>query len=253
MMMARRWGCTHGRDAIHVLARPVRYLLQPPSRSAVRARCTVAKAMDEAMAALCRDAVPDPEVSCLHLMAAAMGVPHTAVRAARARKLTPGQLHRFEMAVRRRREDRVPLQYLVGDWDFRHLTLQLRPPVLIPRPETEVLVGLVLAALHAGPARVLEVGCGSGAVCLSLAHEHARATVTALDISHAALDLTAENAARLGLAERLHLVHSDAKMYALGRGAAPFDAVVSNPPYVASADMATLPAELRCDYGCPAL
>ena len=144
-----------------------------------------------------------------------------------------------------------PLQYVLGEWDFRMLTLKTDRRALIPRPETEGLVGQVLAeprlwgrgaSSGAGaPPSICDVGTGSGAIALSLAFERPACRVLATDCEEAALSLARENAARLGLDGRI--------TFALGRncaGAAPasLDAVVSNPPYIASADVDALPRHI---------
>lgn len=139
-----------------------------------------------------------------------------------------------------------PVQYVVGDWDFRSLTLRCDARALIPRPETEQLVGLVLdeARLWRNGARphICDVGTGTGAIALSLASERPQCSVAAVDCEEAALSLARENCDLLGLGARAS--------FALGRncaGAAPasFDAVVSNPPYVKSAMVDSLPSSIR--------
>ena len=117
-------------------------------------------------------------------------------------------LNAAELAVARelvgRRARREPLQYVLGEWGFRRLTLTVDRRALIPRPETEILVerALALIAGHEAP-RVLDVGTGSGAIALAIADEHAGALVTGIDSSADALALAAENASRTGLAVQL--------------------------------------------------
>uniref|UniRef100_A0A672PX52 HemK methyltransferase family member 1-like n=1 Tax=Sinocyclocheilus grahami TaxID=75366 RepID=A0A672PX52_SINGR len=110
----------------------------------------------------------------------------------------------------------MPVQYVIEEWDFRDLTLKMKPPVFIPRPETEELVSLVLEDLrsiqeesHTTDLRCLEVGCGSGAISLSLLHSIPQLRVFALDQSQTAVSLTMENANRLGLQDRLDVHHLD--------------------------------------------
>ena len=144
-----------------------------------------------------------------------------------------------ELLVRRAR--REPLQYVLGTWGFRRLTLNVDPRALIPRPETETLVARALVLLGDREApRVLDVGTGSGAVALAIADEHPGARVTATDVSDDALALAAENVAHTGLAVRL--VRHDL-FHGLPDG--PWDLVVSNPPYVDPADLAGLEPEVR--------
>ncbi|XP_075039944.1 MTRF1L release factor glutamine methyltransferase isoform X2 [Mixophyes fleayi] len=147
---------------------------------------------------------------------------------------------------------RVPVQYIIGEWDFLDMTLLMRPPVFIPRPETEELVGLVVADcpdLRRSPAPViLEVGCGSGAVSLALLRRIPQARVIAVDKTEAAVSLTRDNAERLGLQHRIDILQHDVlsdpaeRLLALG----PVDVVVSNPPYIFTEDLSELePGILR--------
>jgi len=154
-------------------------------------------------------------------------------------------LNAAELAVARelvgRRARREPLQYVLGEWGFRRLTLTVDRRALIPRPETEVLVERALALLDGLEApRVLDVGTGSGAIALAIADEHPGALVTAVDSSAEALELAAENASRTDLAVQL-AAHDLFE----GLPAGPWDLVVSNPPYVDAADLATLQPEVR--------
>ena len=140
----------------------------------------------------------------------------------------------------RRRGNREPLAYVLGDWDFRRLTLKTDARALVPRPETEVVVERCLARLAGSDApRVLDVGTGTGAIALSIAKEHPGARVTATDSSHDALELARENAAALAL--DVQLVETDL----LAGVAGPFELVVSNPPYVLAAELGALEPEVR--------
>ncbi|XP_078803171.1 MTRF1L release factor glutamine methyltransferase isoform X2 [Oryzias latipes] len=147
------------------------------------------------------------------------------------------------------RLSRMPVQYVIGEWDFRDLTLKMRPPVFIPRPETEELVEVVLTDLQrlcGSGATVLEVGCGSGAISVSLLKSLPQLKAFALDQSQEAVDLTRENALRYGVQDRLQ-VHNidvvkdaDALLGLCGSVAV----LVSNPPYLFSQDMTTLQPEI---------
>ncbi|KAG7326443.1 hypothetical protein KOW79_009844 [Hemibagrus wyckioides] len=145
---------------------------------------------------------------------------------------------------------RMPVQYVIEEWDFRDLTLKMRPPVFIPRPETEELVSLVLKDLRSQwgmrTLRCLEVGCGSGAISLSLLHSVPQLKAFALDQSQEAVCLTKENAGRLGLLDRLDVYHLDIIKDAdlTLRSCSPVDVLVSNPPYLFSQDMESLQAEI---------
>jgi release factor glutamine methyltransferase len=154
-------------------------------------------------------------------------------------------LNAAELAVARelvgRRARREPLQYVLGEWGFRRLTLTVDSRALIPRPETEILVERALALLAGLEApRVLDVGTGSGAIALAIADELPGALVTGLDSSVDALSLAAENASRTHLAVQL-AAHDLFE----GLPDGPWDLVVSNPPYVDAADLATLQPEVR--------
>jgi release factor glutamine methyltransferase len=197
--------------------------------------------------------VSDPALSAEYLMARVLNTTRAGLRGRSAYVLQGAESERFSKLCDRRLE-RVPIQYLVGDWDFRDLTLTIRPPVLIPRPETEELVGRLLGdglgcsssgLLHPeAPAHFLEVGPGSGAICLSILKARPLWTCTAIDISAEALALTRENAVAVGVADRLVLELADVREYEPAAGLQ-FDMVVSNPPYIPSADMPNLQPEVR--------
>ncbi len=139
-----------------------------------------------------------------------------------------------------RRSRREPLQYVLGEWGFRRLTLTVDRRALIPRPETEIVVERCLALLDgAAEPRVLDVGTGSGAIALAIAHEHPGARVTGIDVSRDALALARENASRTSV--DVELVAHDLFD---GFPAGPWDLVVSNPPYVPSAEVAGLAPEV---------
>lgn len=131
-----------------------------------------------------------------------------------------------------RRAAGVPFAYLVGEREFHGLMLRVTPDVLVPRPDTEVLVDWALALLPAGaPARVADLGTGSGAIALAVKNGRPHAAVTATDRSAAALAVAADNAHRLGL--DIEFVHGAWWQPLAGRR---FDLVLSNPPYIAGAD-----------------
>ena len=141
----------------------------------------------------------------------------------------------FQDAVRRRAVGREPVAYIVGHRGFRRLELAVDQRVLVPRPETELLVEVGLG-LPAG-ARVLDVGTGSGAVALALKDERRDLQVTGSDVSTAALELAEANAQALGL--DVQWLHAD-----LLTDVGEFDAILSNPPYVAESERATLAPEI---------
>lgn len=155
------------------------------------------------------------------------------------RPLTSAELEGFRAAVGRRAK-REPLQYIRGQAEFWSLPFAVTPAVLIPRPDTEVLVEEALKRVS-GPCRILDVGTGSGAIAIALAHELAEAQVEGVDLSPEALAVARGNAERNGVAGRVTLRAGDLRQLA-GAG---FDLVVSNPPYIPSADLAGLMPEVR--------
>ena len=141
-----------------------------------------------------------------------------------------------------RRAGREPLAYVLGEWGFRRLSLQVDRRVLVPRPETEVVVERCLALIAGLEApTVLDVGTGSGAIALSIADEHPGARVCAVDSSAPALALARENVLRTGLERRVELAESDLLAGVTGS----FDLVVSNPPYVSPDERSGLEPEVQ--------
>jgi release factor glutamine methyltransferase len=186
---------------------------------------------------LSRAGVPSPRVDAEWLLAHALGVSRSELYA--DGDAAPVEKERVFRELVARRATREPLAYVLGEWGFRRLTLRVDPRVLIPRPETEVLVErcLELLAGRSEP-RVLDIGVGSGAIALAIADEHPGARVVATDSSTDALAVARENADRTGLPVEL----VEGTLLAGLHG--PFDLVVSNPPYVAPAEVDTLPPEV---------
>jgi release factor glutamine methyltransferase len=182
---------------------------------------------------------PSPRVDAEWLVAHVIGGSRTDLYAG-DRALDAGEADRLRSLVKRRRE-REPLAYVLGEWGFRRLTLSVDPRVLIPRPETEVLVERCLELL-AGleRPRVLDIGVGSGAIALSIADERPDAEVVGTDSSPGALEVAAANKVRLGLDGRVELRQGDLLAGVEG----PFDLVVSNPPYVSPDDVSQLEPEV---------
>lgn len=145
----------------------------------------------------------------------------------------------------RRRLAGEPIQYITGETEFFGLPFHVTPDVLIPRPETEHLVErtMALAGPFAQP-RIVDIGTGSGAVAVALAHALHTAQITAIDLSEAALAVARENAERNGVLSRINFISGDLLAPIETQR---FDLIVSNPPYVAARDRATLSVEVR-DY-----
>lgn len=158
------------------------------------------------------------------------------------RPLRPEELADFRARLLRRAK-REPLQYIAGSCDFREMHLRVDRRVLIPRPETEVLVGEVLAwSRGRDDLDVVDVGTGSGAIALALATEGDFRRVVATDVSPEALDLARENARHVGAPPDVEFREGSAFAPLAGER---FDVVVSNPPYVAERDRDTLDEEVR--------
>ena len=158
------------------------------------------------------------------------------------RPLTAAELESIRGLVRRRGQ-REPLQYILGEAEFFGLKLKVDRRALIPRPETERLLELVTERQAQPPATILDLGTGSGAIALGLAKLYPQALVTAVDLSDEALTLAGENAAACGLAARVTLLRSD--WFAELPAAARFDLIVANPPYLSAEETAQTAPEVQ--------
>ncbi|XP_019957242.1 LOW QUALITY PROTEIN: MTRF1L release factor glutamine methyltransferase [Paralichthys olivaceus] len=219
-------------------------------------RITALQAMDSWRKHFEERGVTEPEQSSHYIIAHLFGA--KTIESVEQRKLTEFLSREDTEQIWKlctRRLSRMPVQYVIEEWDFRDLTLKMRPPVFIPRPETEELVELVLIdlettsgteeatdALHT----CVEVGCGSGAISLSLLRSLPQLKAIAVDQSQHAVDLTRENALRLGLQDRLQIHHIDVMKdpEAALRLCSRASALVSNPPYLFSEDMSMLEPEI---------
>lgn len=191
----------------------------------------VREALDSALVALQGAKVDTPRLDAEVLLAHAMGVSRTKLYTDPDAQVEGESATRFREFVRRRAVEREPVAYIVGRKGFRRIELDVDPRVLVPRPETELLVEAGLE-LPQGSS-VVDVGTGSGAIALALKEERPSLEVTGTDVSADALEVARGNAARLGL--DVAFVQAD-----LFDGE--FDAVISNPPYVAADDR--LPPEV---------
>lgn len=136
-----------------------------------------------------------------------------------------------------------PIQYIAGVTEFYGLPFRVTPGVLIPRPETELLVESVLnLAERVQAPRIVDVGTGSGAIAIALAHQLPNADITAIDISSQAIDIARQNAGRNSVSDRISFLKGDLLAPVAERQ---FDIVASNPPYVPTTDRASLAVEVR--------
>lgn len=158
------------------------------------------------------------------------------------RVLAEPELEKIRPLVRRRGK-REPVQYILGETEFAGVKLKVDRRALIPRPETELLIELVLARRAVPPDAVLDLGTGTGAIALALARAWPGAAITAVDASPEALELARENAAAAGFAERVMLLASD-WFGGVSAGSA-FDVIVANPPYLSAEETAAAQPEVR--------
>jgi len=209
---------------------------------------SIRDALRAVAARLAATAADAPAIDARWLVARALGVDRAELARREGEALPPGPIEELELLVRRR-ERGEPLAYLLGEWEFWSLPLEVSPDVLVPRPETELLVewGIELLRTHPAP-RIADIGTGSGCIALALAIELPRATVDAVDISPAALAVAARNVARHrlageGLEGRVRLFEGDLLLPLAGER--PYDLIASNPPYIAPGDPRLDPAVAR--------
>lgn len=195
----------------------------------------IREALSASVDALRAAGVEDPRLDAELLLAEATGWERARLVADPEAEIPPAASRRFAETVRRRLR-REPVAYILGQRGFRHLELCVDPRVLIPRPETELLVEL---ALELRPRSVLDVGTGSGALALAIAAELPDVAVTATDTSAGALAVAAANAEQLGLAGRVELFEGT-----LPPGGEEFDLVVANLPYVSEREWGDLQREV---------
>ena len=199
---------------------------------------TLAEVLKGAVDYLAARGIDTPRVDAELLLARALGLQRIELYTQHDRPLTEDERARARDLVRRRGA-REPLAYVLGDWDFRRLTLKTDARALVPRPETEIVVERCLTLIKdIGEPRIVDVGTGTGAIALALKHERPDARVTATDRSADALSLARENAEANAL--EIELLEADL----LEGVAGPFELVVSNPPYVAADELAMLEPEL---------
>lgn len=208
---------------------------------------TIAEARRALADAFSRAGLDSPDLDARLLVGHALGLDHTGLTVGSGRALDAPDTHALA-ALAARRLGREPVARILGIKEFWGLTLHLNEATLVPRPETETVVEAALAAIDRdGPRnralRIADLGTGSGALLLALLNELPNAAGIGTDVSREALAAAHDNADRLGLLPRAQ--------FTLGDFGAPltgvFDLVVSNPPYIASGDIAALPPEVRRD------
>jgi release factor glutamine methyltransferase len=194
---------------------------------------------------------PDLRPSALRdaalLLTHTLGIHPTTLRAHPELPVTLSQQATYQRLLERRLNFE-PIQYILGEQEFYGLALRVTPAVLIPRPETELLVEAVAARLpHDTPVSIVDVGTGSGAIAIALTHLLPHAQVTALDLSPEALAIARENAQTHHLQSRIHFLQSDllSQLTSGIQDGAKCDAIVSNPPYIPNAEASTLHPQVR--------
>lgn len=176
------------------------------------------------------------------LLAHALGVERIQLYLRYDQPLGDVELARFREFVKRRAA-REPTQYITGKQEFWSLELEVTPATLVPRPETEVLVEKALELAHGRTMRVLDLGTGSGAIAIALAHEAPQLHLVATDRSVDALRVAGRNARRHAVHDRISFVAMDL-FQAFLPTSQPFHLIVSNPPYIGDAEIPALPPEV---------
>jgi release factor glutamine methyltransferase len=186
--------------------------------------------------------IESPRLNAEQLVGHALGLQRMQLYLQFERALTAAELEAIRPLVRRRGQ-REPMQYIIGETDFFAVKLKVDRRALIPRPETELLLELVTTRANTAPSAILDLGTGSGAIALGLARHFPEASVMAVDLSEEALTLARENAAASGLVDRVTFLRSD--WFAEVSPEARFDLIVANPPYLSSAEVAQTAPEVQ--------
>jgi release factor glutamine methyltransferase len=221
---------------------------------------TLRSALRDAIAQLESEHIPSAPLAAELLLMHTLGRDRTWLYAHSEQELDAATRERYFSLIARRASG-VPTQHLIGNQEFWGLDFEVTPDVLIPRPETEHVIEVVLErlAIAAGNAasqrgaahRIADVGTGSGCIAVALAHEFPSARITATDISAAALEVARRNAARHGVESRVDFIESnllDSLLHesrATNHDSRLLDAIASNPPYIGRNEAATLPREVR--------
>ncbi|MDO8462572.1 MAG: peptide chain release factor N(5)-glutamine methyltransferase [Deltaproteobacteria bacterium] len=182
--------------------------------------------------------IPNPRLDAELLLASVLGLKRIDLYTGHDKKIPEEKLAPFKELIQRRAQ-REPLQYILGETEFWGLKIQVDRSVLIPRPETELLVE---EALKTSSVNILDIGTGSGCISIALAKNLPQAKITATDISPEALTLARRNAKNNGVEAQIEFIKAD-----LFPEPSLYDLIVSNPPYIADSEWPTLQAEVR-DY-----
>jgi release factor glutamine methyltransferase len=206
---------------------------------------SIAQALVEATQMLRRAGMTEARRDAATLLAHLIGRDQTYLIAHAERELGAAEVARYRAAIERRAAGE-PLQYITGHQEFFNLDFTVTPDVLIPRPETELLVETALELLDAKDEKqaICDVGTGTGCIVISILHERPHLRGVATDISHAALRVAARNAAQHGVQERLQLVATDC-FAALDASRVRFRLIASNPPYINEEALPHLQREVR--------
>ncbi|NWF37297.1 peptide chain release factor N(5)-glutamine methyltransferase [Mariprofundus sp. KV] len=213
---------------------------QPRAHKRVNIREMIRQAASQLAEAGCESARVDAEILLMHVWQ----ISRTDL-IIRALDEVPESIETaFKIAIKRR-EQREPVAYIIGEKEFWSRPFHVSPDVLIPRPETEHLIEALLEQFPDSDAayRFCDIGTGSGCIAITLACEYPQARIVATDISEAALRIARCNAERLNVSDRITFRHGD-MLQPLQEEDGPFDAIISNPPYVAKHEMDALAAEL---------
>lgn len=214
--------------------------------------------LKEAGLFLGRSGIADPRLNAERLLASVLKLDRMGLYLQFDKPLSSAERESFK-ALLKRRAGHEPLQYILGETEFMSLCFRVTRDVLIPRPETEILVERAVESCKGlGPVRILDIGTGSGCIAVSLAKMLPESNIDAADVSPSALSGARSNAELNGVAERVHFLEADVSGEDFIKTVhAPYDVVVSNPPYVSLAELPSLPKDVRdfeprtalCDEG----
>lgn len=186
--------------------------------------------------------IDTPRLDAELILSHALGLDRVGLYINFDRPLTKEELERVRELVKRRRK-REPISYITGKKEFYGLELIIRPGVLIPRPETELLVEAVLKYSRSG-AKILEIGSGSGAISVALGINLKEVQITTIDKSRVAFEVTKENIAKYKLEDKVKVYNMSMEEFFKTKKTE-FDIVVSNPPYIPTKEIDTLAPEIR--------